>query len=52
MNRTTHLPLQTRLSRRTVQKLALTLPPALVLATPRRGLAQEATPGALSADLQ
>jgi glyoxylase-like metal-dependent hydrolase (beta-lactamase superfamily II) len=52
MNRTTDLPLQTRLSRRTVQKLALTLPPALLLATPRRGLAQEATPGALSADLQ
>jgi glyoxylase-like metal-dependent hydrolase (beta-lactamase superfamily II) len=52
MNRTTHLPLQTRLSRRTVQKLALTLPPALLLTTPRRVLAQDATPGALSADLQ
>src|ERR671916_2084653 len=51
---TTHvpLPLQTRLSRRTVQKLALTLPPALLLAAPRHGLAQEATPGAPSPDLQ
>src|SRR5919106_6262207 len=44
--------LQTRLSRRTVQKLALALPPTLLLASPRRVLAQEATPGALSADLQ
>jgi glyoxylase-like metal-dependent hydrolase (beta-lactamase superfamily II) len=55
MNRTlvpSHLPLQARFSRRTVQKLALTLPSALLLATPRRVLAQEATPGALSADLQ
>src|SRR5688572_20634465 len=50
----THVPLhlQTRLSRRTVQKLALTLPPTFLLATPRRVLAQDATPGALSADLQ
>ena len=47
-----HLHLQTRLSRRTVQKLALALPPAILLATPRQALAQEATPGALSADLQ
>jgi glyoxylase-like metal-dependent hydrolase (beta-lactamase superfamily II) len=51
---TTHVPLhlQTRLSRRTVQKLALMLPPALLLANPRGVLAQEATPGALSADLE
>ena len=50
MNRIMHL--QTRLSRRTVQKLALALPPSMLLATPRWSLAQEATPGALSADLQ
>jgi glyoxylase-like metal-dependent hydrolase (beta-lactamase superfamily II) len=47
-----HLRLQTRLSRRTVQKLALALPPAMLLASHGRTLAQEATPGALSADLQ
>jgi glyoxylase-like metal-dependent hydrolase (beta-lactamase superfamily II) len=47
-----HLHLQTRLSRRTLQKLALALPPSLLLASPRRVLAQQATPGALSADLQ
>jgi len=47
-----HLHLQTRLSRRTVQKLALMLPSSLLLAAPARALAQEATPGALSADLQ
>jgi glyoxylase-like metal-dependent hydrolase (beta-lactamase superfamily II) len=57
MNRT-HVPLhlrlrlQARFSRRTMQKLALALPSALLLATPRHALAQEATPGALSADLQ
>ena len=44
--------LRTRLSRRTVQKLALTLPTSVLLATPARALAQEATPGALAADLQ
>jgi glyoxylase-like metal-dependent hydrolase (beta-lactamase superfamily II) len=44
--------LQTRLSRRTVQKMALALPPAMLLASQGRTLAQEATPGALSADLQ
>jgi glyoxylase-like metal-dependent hydrolase (beta-lactamase superfamily II) len=54
MNRSRHLPLhlQTRLSRRTVQKLALALPPSMLLARHGRTLAQEATPGALSADLQ
>ena len=44
--------MQTRLSRRTMQKLALALPASLLLAAPRRALAQEATPGALSAELQ
>ena len=55
MNRTrvpSPLSLQARFSRRTVQKLALALPPSMLLASPRRMLAQEATPGALSADLQ
>jgi glyoxylase-like metal-dependent hydrolase (beta-lactamase superfamily II) len=57
MNRThvpSHLPLplQARLSRRTVQKLALALPPSLLLAPPGRVFARQATPGALSADLQ
>jgi glyoxylase-like metal-dependent hydrolase (beta-lactamase superfamily II) len=54
MNRSRHLPLhlQTRLSRRTVQKLALALPPSMLLASHGRTFAQEATPGALSADLQ
>ena len=52
MNRIIDMDLQARLSRRTVQKLALALPPSMLLATPRRALAQEATPGALSADLQ
>jgi glyoxylase-like metal-dependent hydrolase (beta-lactamase superfamily II) len=52
MNRIINMDLQARLSRRTVQKLALALPPSILLATPRRTLAQEATPGALSADLQ
>jgi glyoxylase-like metal-dependent hydrolase (beta-lactamase superfamily II) len=46
------LPLRARLSRRTLQKLALTLPTGMLLATPRPTLAQEATPGALAADLQ
>jgi hypothetical protein len=46
------LHLQSRLSRRTVQKLGLALPPAMLLASQGRTLAQEATPGALSADLQ
>jgi glyoxylase-like metal-dependent hydrolase (beta-lactamase superfamily II) len=44
--------LQTRLSRRTVQKLSLTLPTTFLLAPPARALAQEATPGALPADVQ
>jgi glyoxylase-like metal-dependent hydrolase (beta-lactamase superfamily II) len=48
----TIMHLQTRLSRRTVQKLAFALPPSLLLAAPRLALAQEATPGALSSDLQ
>jgi glyoxylase-like metal-dependent hydrolase (beta-lactamase superfamily II) len=52
MKRSRHLHLQTRLSRRTVQKLALALPPSMLLARHGRTLAQEATPGALSADLQ
>ncbi|MCD6058249.1 MAG: hypothetical protein K0Q89_1779, partial [Thermomicrobiales bacterium] len=57
MNRThvpSHLPLplQARLSRRTVQKLALALPPSLLLAPPGRVFARQATPGALSAYLQ
>src|SRR5215207_10591196 len=52
MNRSMHMHLQTRLSRRTVQKLALALPPTMLLATHGRTFAQEATPGALSADLQ
>ena len=52
MNRSMQSHLQTRLSRRTVQKLALTLPPSMLLASQGRTLAQEATPGALSADLQ
>jgi glyoxylase-like metal-dependent hydrolase (beta-lactamase superfamily II) len=52
MNRSMHLHLQTRFSRRTVQKLALALPPTMLLATHGRTFAQEATPGALSADLQ
>src|ERR671920_1319937 len=52
MNRSMHMHLQARLSRRTVQKLALALPPSMLLATHGRALAQEATPGALSADLQ
>src|SRR5918997_281470 len=47
-----HLHLQARFSRRTLQKLALVLPPSMLLATPRGTLAQETTPGALSADLQ
>ena len=47
-----HLHLQARLSRRTVQKLALALPPSMLLATPGRVFAQQATPGALAADLQ
>jgi glyoxylase-like metal-dependent hydrolase (beta-lactamase superfamily II) len=50
MNRTMHM--QTRLSRRTVQKLALALPSSMLLAAHGRALAQDATPGALSADLQ
>src|SRR5688572_27853605 len=44
--------MQTRLSRRTVQKLAFALPPSLLLAAPGRALAQEATPGTPSPDLQ
>src|SRR3712207_9365624 len=50
MNSTMHM--QTRLSRRTVQKLALALPPSMLLAAHGRVLAQDATPGALSVDLQ
>jgi hypothetical protein len=46
MDRFMPLPLQTRLSRRTVQKLALALPASMLLATHGRALAQEATPGA------
>jgi glyoxylase-like metal-dependent hydrolase (beta-lactamase superfamily II) len=52
MNRSSRLPLQTRLTRRTVQKMVLALPPAVLLESHGRTLAQEATPGALSADLQ
>jgi glyoxylase-like metal-dependent hydrolase (beta-lactamase superfamily II) len=44
--------LQTRLTRRTMHTLSLTVPPSLLLATPWRTLAQDATPGALPADLQ
>ncbi|MDQ3693828.1 MAG: MBL fold metallo-hydrolase [Chloroflexota bacterium] len=44
--------IQTRLSRRTVQKLALALPVPVGFALPLRALAQAATPGAPSADLQ
>jgi glyoxylase-like metal-dependent hydrolase (beta-lactamase superfamily II) len=44
--------MQTRLSRRTMQKLALAAPASAVLAAPRGALAQEATPGAPSPDLQ
>jgi glyoxylase-like metal-dependent hydrolase (beta-lactamase superfamily II) len=44
--------MQTRLSRRAVQALALALPTSLLLATPRRVLGQAATPGAPAADLQ
>ncbi len=43
---------QTRLSRRAIQKLALAMPVSLALGTSRPGLAQEATPGALPADVQ
>lgn len=43
--------MQTRLSRRTLQKLALAAPAPLLLGTPGRILAQEGTP-ATSADLQ
>jgi glyoxylase-like metal-dependent hydrolase (beta-lactamase superfamily II) len=52
MNRIMNVHLQSRLSRRTVQKLALALPPSMLLATPLRTLAQDATPGALPADVQ
>ncbi|HLL51569.1 MAG TPA: MBL fold metallo-hydrolase [Thermomicrobiales bacterium] len=44
--------MQTRLSRRTMQKLALAAPASTLLAAPRGALAQEATPGAPSPDLQ
>ena len=44
--------LLTRLNRRTMQKLTLALPPVLLFAKPLPALAQEATPGAASADLQ
>jgi glyoxylase-like metal-dependent hydrolase (beta-lactamase superfamily II) len=44
--------MQTRLSRRTMHKLAIALPPSVLFAAPRLALAQEATPGALSPDLQ
>jgi len=52
MDRIMNVHLQSRLSRRTVQKLALALPPSMLLATPLRTLAQDATPGALPADVQ
>ena len=52
MNRIMNVGLQAQVSRRTVQKLALALPPSIMLATARRTLAQDATPRALSADLQ
>jgi glyoxylase-like metal-dependent hydrolase (beta-lactamase superfamily II) len=52
MNRIMNLHLQARLSRRTVEKLALALPPSMLLSTHGRALAQEATPGALPADVQ
>ena len=44
--------MQTRLSRRTLQKLALAAPASVALAAPSRALAQEATPSAPSPDLQ
>ena len=44
--------MQTRLSRRAVQTMALALPSAWLLATPRSVLGQDATPGAPAADLQ
>jgi glyoxylase-like metal-dependent hydrolase (beta-lactamase superfamily II) len=52
VNRIMNMSVQTRLSRRTVQKLALALPASMLLAPPLRTLAQDATPVALSADLQ
>jgi len=52
MDRIMNVHLQSRLSRRTVQKLALALPPSMLLSTHGRALAQEATPGALPADVQ
>jgi hypothetical protein len=39
MDRIMNVHLQSRLSRRTVQKLALALPPSMLLATPLRTLA-------------
>jgi glyoxylase-like metal-dependent hydrolase (beta-lactamase superfamily II) len=44
--------LQTRVSRRTAQKLALALPASLAFTPTLRALAQEATPAAPAADLQ
>jgi glyoxylase-like metal-dependent hydrolase (beta-lactamase superfamily II) len=44
--------MQTRLTRRTMQKLALALTAPITLAAPLRALAQDATPSAPSADLQ
>jgi glyoxylase-like metal-dependent hydrolase (beta-lactamase superfamily II) len=44
--------LQTRLNRRAVQKLALAAPIPLAFPNAARALAQEATPGALPADVQ
>ena len=52
MNRIMNVHLQARLSRRTVEKLALALPPSMLLSTHGRALAQDATPGALPADVQ
>jgi glyoxylase-like metal-dependent hydrolase (beta-lactamase superfamily II) len=44
--------MQTRISRRTVQKLAFALPAPFLLPAPLRALAQEGTPSALPADVQ
>lgn len=44
--------LHTRLNRRTLHVLSLMLPPSLLHASPLRAFAQEATPGAPTADLE
>lgn len=45
-------PVQTRLTRRALQKLSLAMAGPLLLGIPRTAWAQEATPGALPADVQ